>query len=415
VRTSAGVLVSVVALVGSTAYADLAGHIGPQFFGGDVAVRDTCQALMNTRPPGPPGASSPLDPAATQITLCLQLLRSALSAPTAEILRSIQIGVPGLSLRGARNRQLLSTYLAVQQLKPWVRWSASRPGASSLAAELTSIETDALIALNAQRLVGTKYSAVLQAGLSQSEPGGYVGRPPDAPSQDSTSAVVSLGMETEHVDIGAGFDFALAFDVGREPLLVMVKTAASAAIVPAYINGLSTSAGFRLAKRSTSTETAIVGRVGAARLGSDSAVVVSGGQTEPAVVAANDTAPWALFFDGSVEFRWYARDVWLVHLATEPLDPLVHFYAGLKHDQRFHRAGDLATFDDPTGRIVFGFGVNPIRVTDRGAEGSGSTLFTLGAGFEFEGAVRETNRLPSGFRLVLSASVSLLKALQPRH
>jgi hypothetical protein len=132
----------------------------------------------------------------------------------------------------------------------------------------------------------------------------------------------------------------------------------------------------------------------------------------PAVVAANDMAEWALFFDGSIDFRWYVRNVWLVHLATEPLDPLVHIYAGVKHDQRFHRAGDLAGFDDPTGRIFFGFGVNPIRVTDRRTEGSGNALFTLGGGFEFEGAVRQTNRLPSGFRVVLCGSVDLLKALR---
>jgi hypothetical protein len=394
------------------------GHIGPQFFGGASSVRDMCQVLVSSRPSRLPAGRSPLDPAPTptptQISSCLQLLRDALSAPAPAAPGSIQNGVPGLSPRGLRNRQLLSTYRAVQQLKPWVLWSASQPGASSSIAELTSIEAAALAALERQGLLGGTYSAVLAGGFSQSEPGGYAGRPPGVPSQGSSTAVVGLTLETEHLQIGGRFDFGLAFDVGRQPLLVMVKTAPTAAVMPAYINGLTTSTGFRLASGSTSTETAIAGRVGAARLGSESTSVRSGGLTEPAVIAANDMAEWALFFDGRIDFRWYLRDVWLVHLATEPLDPLVHIYAGVRHDQRFHRAGDLAGFDDPTGRIFFGFGVNPIRVTDRRAEGSGNTLLTLGGGFEFEGAVRQTNRLPSGFRVVLSGNVDLLKALRQR-
>jgi hypothetical protein len=399
-------------LAGSIAHADVAGRIEPRFFGGAPSVRDTCQALVSTRPSRRPATGSRPIPTATEISACLELVRAALSVPAATALRAIQDAVPGLSPRGARNRQLLSTYLAVQQLKPWVYWSAAQPGTFSLAAELSSVETATLTALSARGLLGAGYSAVLQAGISQSEPGGYAGRPPDAPNQDSTSAVVDLSMETEHIDIGGGFDFGLAFDVGREPLLVMVKTATSAAVIPAYINGLTTSTGFRVASRSTSTETAIAGRVGATRLGSDSTVIGSGGQAEPAVIAANDMAEWALFFDASIDFRWYVRDLWLAHLATQPLDPLVHIYAGVKHDQRFHRAGDLAAFDDPTGRIFFGFGVNPIRVADRGTEGSGNTLFTVGGRFEFEGAVRETDRLPSGFRLLLAVDVDLLKALQ---
>jgi hypothetical protein len=393
-RASTGLAVLFAALSGSTAHADPVAHIGAQFFGGTDSVRDACQVLVSSRPGPTPG------PTPTQIADCLRLLRAALS--------------PGLSPQGARNRQLLSTYRAVRQLKPWVHWSAAQPGASSSIAELASIEAAALAALDAQGLLGARYAAVLQGGFSQSQPGGYAGRPPGGPEQGSTSAVVDVTMETEHIDLGGNFDFGLTFDAGREPLLVMVKTATIAAVVPAYINGLTTSTGFRLASGSTSTETAIVGRVGAARLGSDTTSVGIGGQAVPAVVAANDMAEWALFFDGSIDFRWYARDLWLVHLATDPLDPLVHIYAGVKHDQRFHRAGDLAGFDDPTGRIFFGFGVNPIRVTDRRTEGSGNALFTLGGGFEFEGAVRQTNRLPSGFRVVLSGRVDLLKALRLR-
>ena len=104
------------------------------------------------------------------------------------------------------------------------------------------------------------------------------------------------------------------------------------------------------------------------------------------------------------------RDVWIEHLAAQTLDPFVDVYVGLRHDQRFHRAGDLRDFDDPTGRLLFGFTVNPIRLTDRRAGGIGNTRLTFGGGFEYEGARRGPNRLPSGFRIVLAGRLDLPRA-----
>jgi hypothetical protein len=83
-----------------------------------------------------------------------------------------------------------------------------------------------------------------------------------------------------------------------------------------------------------------------------------------------------------------------------------------RRSSHFHRAGDLAGFNDPTGRICFGFDVNPIRVTDGRTEGSGNTLFTFGGGFQFEGG---PNRLPSGFRFVLSGNLDLVRTLRRLH
>lgn len=65
----------------------------------------------------------------------------------------------------------------------------------------------------------------------------------------------------------------------------------------------------------------------------------------------------------------------------------------------------------PIGRVFFGFAVHPIHVSDRRTGGSGNVLVTFGGGFEYEGALRGPNRLPSGFRLVLSGELDLLKAV----
>jgi hypothetical protein len=145
----------------------------------------------------------------------------------------------------------------------------------------------------------------------------------------------------------------------------------------------------------------VIGRVGATRL-------------DAAGLAANDVADWALFFDARVELRWFDRDVWLARLTAQTLDPLVQSYVGIRHDQRFHRAGDLAAFDDPTGRLFFGFAVTPVRVGDRLGEGSGNTVLTAGGGFEFEGAVRGPTRLPSGFKILANVNIDLRRALGRR-
>jgi hypothetical protein len=411
----ATLVASLVALVGSRAVVLAAGPIGPQFFGGARAVRDRCELLASTRPSRPPPVPTDVVPVAADTAACLDLVRDALLAPATATLDSIQHEVPGLSRQGARRRQLLGTYRAIRQLEAWTVWIARQGGGSSIAAERLAIERDVLAALDGQGLVGAGYTVVAQGGVEAADPGGYLGEPAGAPHPGSTSGIARLDVETEHVGLGRGWEIALGFDVGRQPILVMVKQAAGASVTAAYVAGLTTSTGFRFAHASTSTETALVGRVGATRLGSGRPRLGSGVGSAPALVAVNDVTDWALFFDGLVDFRWYARDVWLVHLAAQPLDPLFHIYGGVKHDQRFHRSGDLADFEDPSGRVLFGFGVNPVRLADARTDGSGDTWLTVGGGFEFEGALRETHRLPSGVRLTLSASVDVLKAWPRRH
>jgi hypothetical protein len=289
-RRSAALAALFVALAGSGAHASPAERIGPQFFGGAASVRDMCQLLARTGPPRLPVESPPLHPSVAQIGDCLQLLRAVLSAPPATTLVTIQGAVPGLSLHGARYRQLLSTYRAAQRLEPWVKSSAGQPGAEAVAAELTSIEADALAGLNAHGLAGARYAASVRGGFAEADPGGYAGRSPGAPNQGVRSAIVQLDVETVHVDIGSGWDAALGFEFGRAPLLSMVKTTAAAAATPAYVDGFTTSTAFRLARGSTSSETAIVGRVGAARRGSEPLVVGRGDQTQ-VVVAADNGSP----------------------------------------------------------------------------------------------------------------------------
>jgi hypothetical protein len=218
-----------------------------------------------------------------------------------------------------------------------------------------------------------RFAAVVTAGVSRA----------DTPGQGVTSAVVKLDLETTPAALGRGWAFGLAFDAGRQPLFAMVKTVSAGGVMPAYLDGLATRVAFRISRATTTTETAIVGGFGMAR--------IDGADERP---ATNDIGPWAAVFDGEVDLRWYGRDVRRA--------PIVEVHGGLKHDQRFHRAGDLAGFRDPTGRVAFGAAGYPIRVA----------WLSVGAGVDYERALPGTDRLPSGFRTLLGGRIDLTRALR---
>ena len=91
--------------------------------------------------------------------------------------------------------------------------------------------------------------------------------------------------------------------------------------------------------------------------------------------------------------------------AFDALDPLLRASVGIRHDERFHRAGDLQPFNDPTGRVFFGFAPHPVR----------AAAVSAGGGFEFEGAWRGAHRLPSGYRVFAESTVDLRRALRRRQ
>jgi hypothetical protein len=365
-----------VVFVAAPSTADSVTHVTARFFGGSETDRTACQRLVDG---AAPSTAAERAAAANQVSVCLDLARDALAS--------------------ASDLELLQTYRAVEHLAAWAR------GDRRLASQWAGVESDARSHLASRGMAGGAYAAMLRAQLVRVDPGGYIGETSNAPDLGLSTWAADLAIESEHMPLGRSWDFSLTFDAARRPLFVMVKTP-DGTVAPAFVPGVATSTGFRVAHASRSTETAIVGEIGGTRLNSEDATFGSGAQSTRAVVAANDMSQWALFMNGSIDFRWYPRDVWLVHLTTEPLDPLLHIAAGVKHDQRFHRTADLEPYEDPTGRIFFGFDVTPVRVPSQRA-----SILTLGAGFDFEGALRRTGRLPSGYQATLSANLDILMAL----
>jgi hypothetical protein len=254
-----------------------------------------------------------------------------------------------------------------------------------------------------------RLNAAARVDLTRADPGGYAGQQPDDPNRGRTGLAATLMLETEHVPLGHGWDASLDFDAGYQPLLVMVKAPDWSAVRPAFIDGLLTTVGSRIGHATATAETMIVGRVGASRVSTTSTVIGSDAAAVRASLAANDIAEWAFFFDGGVEFTWFARSVADVHRARQALDPMVRLYGGFRHDQRYHRDGDLAGFKDPTGRIFYLAEIFPVRLASPTRSGTPSTLLSFGGGFGFETALRTRQRLPSGYRAYVSARLNLAR------
>jgi hypothetical protein len=188
----------------------------------------------------------------------------------------------------------------------------------------------------------------------------------------------------------------------RQLLLAMTK--AVPAVLPRYTAGFTTSAALRIAHAFfSSSELAVVGRAGVARI------------DDGANAAANDIGPAAAFFDAKIDVRWFGRDLSFVHQIGQTLMPILQAYVGVRHDQRFHRAGDLSGFDDPTGRVIGGIAINPVRIAARRRHEHGSATFVaIGGGFDWERALRGAVQLPSGFRVTLRADVDVTAAMRGR-
>ena len=218
----------------------------------------------------------------------------------------------------------------------------------------------------------------------------------------STAALAGVDVETRHATLGRMWDVAFEFAFDRQPLLSMTNVPPETAA--RFTAAFTTSAAFRLAHAfASSSEVAVVGRTGVARI------------DDAAHAAANDIGPAAAFFDAKVDVRWFGRNLSLVHQTGQTLMPVLEGYVGLRHDQRFHRAGDLSAFDDPTGRVIVGAAANPIRVVARRADEHGrATLAVIGGAIDWERALRGAVQLPSGFRVMLRADVDLTAAMRSR-
>jgi len=215
--------------------------------------------------------------------------------------------------------------------------------------------------------VALRQSAVAQELSAIIDGGAAVG---STTAEHSASATAGLDVEAPRLGIGRGWQIGATGGAAWRPLFTMIKAMPVSAVAPAYRDGLWLSGGIRIEHVTASTEMAVVARAGSAWI-----------DAQRAALASNDIGDWAAFFDSGVDIRWIV--------------PLVDVYAGVRHDQRFHRAGDLSALRDPTGRIVLGGSAYPFQWG----------RFSAGALLEFERAWLGASRLPSAVSVELSGRV----------
>ncbi len=376
----------------------LVDELPPRFFGGPAPTRGACQELVVQGPPRRHGTVIPggrAEPSEGALRACLQLLSQALATAQPD-----EAGAAPTIV--GRERQLLQTWQAIKRMAPWVKRHAARTGTPGLIDDLGTLEQRAQVVLRAQGLAGGSYGAVVTGGVVTAEPGGQVNSVPGAATHGVTAGYVALAAETRPLDLGLGWHAGFGLRLARQPVLAMVTSNSGAE--PLFKNGTSVATELRFAQTSRVLELAAVSRAGATRIDLAPTAVRSGGTTRVYSAAANDIDEWALFFDARVDVRWYDRDVWADRLTMETLDPLLRASVGIRHDERFHRAGDLQPFNDPTGRVFFSFTLHPVR----------TRAISAGGGFEFEGALRGAHRLPSGYQLFAEATLDLRRALRRR-
>lgn len=387
---------------------------GPAFFGGSASERGACRELVETEPSWNETLSNGKnEPTPAELHRCFDLIERRLSDGAT----AAPEGVRGASAAdrlaaNASDVELLQTWRALELLWPWVShlsYILDSPARSELNEAYDALERRARTTLQQERLLGGSMAAALSGGLTLADPGGQAGSTPGAATHGIKT--VHLGFETEMrpLSMPLGLTAALGLRVARQPVLAFVRNPAVSASTPSaepvYRNGIAMNGELRFAHAFRSAELASASRAGAVRVGLDPVTITTRGTnnittTKNYAAADNDIDEWALFFDTRLDLRWYDRPVWVKRLNMETLDPLLRASVGLRHDERFHRKGDLQPFNDPTGRIFFSVGLHPLRYE----------AFSAGGGFEFETALRGKNRLPSGYRIVLDAALDLRRA-----
>ena len=220
--------------------------------------------------------------------------------------------------------------------------------------------------------------------------GGPIARHPEEGAAAHVTWFAGLTARTTGVHLGRGWDFGAGAALRREPAFAMARSAAT--VTPAYFDALTASTAIQFAHRSAAFETAVVGQFSETRFD----------RAQRLMRAANTINDWAFLVDALGRFAGSARGTRRPRARPIAVS-IVRAFAGVQHNQRLHRAGDLEGFDDPTGRVVGGIYVTPWRLRNA----RGEPVVTAGGGIDGEAAIRGGERLPAGFRVRLRAEVDL--------
>jgi len=231
---------------------------------------------------------------------------------------------------------------------------------------------------------GTSPDIVAEAGVAagRSVSAARAGTPAARAAWFAGAAIISPPFR-----LGRNWDTSAVARVAREAVLGAARV--DGGVAPAYFDAVRASLSLWFVHTSGAFDVAIVGRYAETRIDS----------SQPVAPAENDNGNWTFLVDATVHARWYARRDAAAPPAHRRLMPVIDVDAGIKHDRRLHRAGDLQPYDDPTGRVGAGVFVAVWRFRDS----DGVPRVVVGGRAEFETALRAGIRLPSAARVLLRA------------
>ena len=105
------------------------------------------------------------------------------------------------------------------------------------------------------------------------------------------------------------------------------------------------------------------------------------------------------------------EDLFQTHTQKSYLTPAFSTSAGLRNDNRFNKAGDLAQYNAPEKRWFFRMVVNLVGIVRQKSQGDASDPFNLKFGVDYD-RPRHDARVPAATRYIVSSDIDIMKLLR---
>jgi hypothetical protein len=130
-----------------------------------------------------------------------------------------------------------------------------------------------------------------------------------------------------------------------------------------------------------------------------------------ATVISNDVGRAASFWEVGEEFRLFKKTLPIVHAEKSFVTPVFSVSGGFRHDGRFNRSGELATYDSPESRTFVRFLVTLTKLLLPETPGQPTRTFDASFGVDYQRPLADS-RIPAATRIIFKSDIDLIKLLQ---
>jgi hypothetical protein len=217
--------------------------------------------------------------------------------------------------------------------------------------------------------------------------------------------------------------FAFGGRVGFQQVMSMVKPTTEAGAAPTdttpvavYKDGLVWNVGVSAYTLAHGPSEAYVrASIGGTRIGDTRSILTAeNGQGFIAVPADADAKVSAMRWEVGIGWNYYGRPMEIAHLDKGLMNPAFSAFLLRRQDQRFKKTGDLADFEHPETRWVYGISVNLrnlVRSDGGDVPPTKANTFDFGFSVEREFARGSGLRIPDSTRYIVRGEINILRAL----